>query len=98
MQCPSPPVNREEIINARLRRSSEKKYLNRRSPALAQRETYLGLRVGFLMDDVRSVRDLAKHFRNLRSTMYYVEDPVFHKFPQLLKLYKGDTLVIEVSK
>lgn len=58
-------------------------------------ETQLSLQIGFLMDNVQSVRDLSKHFQNLRSTMVYVDDPVFFSFPNNIKLYKGDTLVIE---
>ena len=51
------------------------------------------LRIGFLMDNVESVRDLKKHFQQLQ----YVEDPVYSAFmgASLIKLYKGDTLVIE---
>lgn len=58
-------------------------------------ETQLSLQVGFLMDNVQSVRDLNKNFQHLRSTMVYVDDPVFFSFPNNIKLYKGDTLVIE---
>lgn len=49
------------------------------------------------MDNVESVRDLEKHFPNLRSQFLYVENPKFFQFPGNVKLYKGDTLVIEVS-
>jgi plexin A len=51
------------------------------------------LRIGFLMDNVESVRDLKKHFQQLQ----YVEDPSYSAFigASLIKLYKGDTLVIE---
>lgn len=47
------------------------------------------------MDNVETVRDLDKHFTNLRSQVVYVEDPKFGEFPNKVKLYKGDTLVIE---
>lgn len=53
------------------------------------------LKIGFVMDNVRTVRDLEKHFPNIRSQLVYVEDPKFFKFPNQVKLYKGDTLVIE---
>lgn len=59
------------------------------------KEPKLTLKIGFLMDNVQSVRDLEKHFPNLRSQLLYVEDPKFFKFPNQIKLYKGDTLVIE---
>lgn len=58
-------------------------------------ETQLSLQLSFVMDNVQSVRDLNKHFQNLRSTIVYVDDPVYFSFPNNLKLYKGDTLVIE---
>lgn len=57
----------------------------------------LALRIGFIMDHVESVKDLEKHFQNLRSQLLYVDDPKFFQFPNQIKLYKGDTLVIEVS-
>lgn len=58
-------------------------------------EPKLIVRIGFVMDDVHSVRDLEKHFSNLRSQLLYVGDPKFFEFPNQIKLYKGDTLVIE---
>lgn len=58
-------------------------------------EAQLVLKVGFVMDDVQSVRDLDKHFPNIRSQLVYVEDPKFFKFPNDIYLYKGETLVIE---
>lgn len=42
-----------------------------------------------------SVRELEKSFPNIRNQILYVEDPKFFKFPNQIKLYKGDTLVIE---
>lgn len=61
-------------------------------------ETQLSLQISFLMDNVHSVRDLNKHFHNLRSTIIYVDDPVYFPFANNIKLYKGDTLVIEGEK
>lgn len=58
-------------------------------------ETQLTLQMSFVMDNVQAVKDLNKHFQNLRSMMVYVDDPVFFSFPNSVKLYKGDTLVIE---
>lgn len=59
------------------------------------RETQLNLQLSFVMDNVQSVKNLNKYFQNLRSTIVYVEDPVYFPFSNNLKLYKGDTLVIE---
>lgn len=67
--------------------------------SLKVHETQLSLQVSFIMDNVQSVRDLDKHFHNLRSTIIYVDDPVYFSFPNNnVKLYKGDTLVIEGEK
>uniref|UniRef100_A0A1I8PJB4 Sema domain-containing protein n=1 Tax=Stomoxys calcitrans TaxID=35570 RepID=A0A1I8PJB4_STOCA len=59
------------------------------------RETQLNLQLGFVMDNVQCVKDLSKFFPSLRSTIVYFQDPKYHSFPDNLKLYKGDTLVIE---
>lgn len=65
-------------------------------PAGLKQEAQLNLQIRFVMDNVQSVHDLNKHFPSLRSTLVYVEDPLFHTFPgDGIKLYKGDTLVIE---
>lgn len=63
--------------------------------ALKIREPQLSLQLSFAMDNVQSVRDLPKQFQSLRSVMVYVQDPHFLPFTGGLKLYKGDTLVIE---
>nr|XP_023013437.1 plexin-B [Leptinotarsa decemlineata]XP_023013439.1 plexin-B [Leptinotarsa decemlineata]XP_023013440.1 plexin-B [Leptinotarsa decemlineata] len=90
MECPSPPVNRQfQIYSSRSRRSL------RKPAAIKRKEPKLTLRIGFLMDNVQSVRDLEKHFPNLRSQLLYVEDPKFFQFPDQMKLYQGDRLVIE---
>jgi plexin A len=54
-------------------------------------------RIGFQMDNVEMVRDLEKYFENIPSLLTYVEDPKVFQFPNHIKLYKGDTLVIEVG-
>nr|XP_040232353.2 plexin-B [Anopheles coluzzii] len=61
----------------------------------SEQQLQLLLQINFLMDSVLSVRNLPKHFQNLRSAIVYVEDPVYQPFPNAVKLYKGDTLVIE---
>lgn len=65
--------------------------------ALKIRETQIAFQISFGMDNVQSVKDLTKHFQNLRSGLVYVEDPIFYSFHNNVKSYKGDTLVIEVS-
>ena len=57
----------------------------------------LALDVGFIMDHVTSVRNL-RHTPHsaLRVSLLYVLDPVYYNFVGDIKLYKGDTLVIEV--
>ncbi|KAJ8983308.1 hypothetical protein NQ317_010846 [Molorchus minor] len=90
MECPSPSVNRHfQAFSSRSRRSL------RKPSAIKMKEPKLILKIGFVMDNVQSVRDLEKHFPNLRYQLLYVEDPKFFKFPNQVKLYKGDTLVIE---
>ncbi|GLH11402.1 Uncharacterized protein GBIM_16186 [Gryllus bimaculatus] len=92
MECPSPPVNRKFLLSARQRRSPNKP--SRSMPKYGT-DAQLQLRIGFIMDNVESVKDLEKHFQNLRSHLLYVDDPQFFRFPNMNKLYKGDTLVIE---
>lgn len=88
MECPSPAVNKEFL-----------KGIHRGERSLPNKfhENRLSLKIGFVMDHVESVSDLEKHFKNLRSHLLYLEDPKFFEFPNDIKLYKGDTLVIEVS-
>jgi plexin A len=87
MECPSPSVvgrfRGEAILNHRNKRS------------IGHKDASLALKVGFLMDNVESVRDLDKQGQSLRNRIVYVEDPKFFPFPRNIKLYKGDTLVIE---
>lgn len=90
MECPSPAVNMEYNNTWFLKRVS------RSLPGKVNDHPYrLSLKIGFIMDNVLTVRDLDKHFKHIRSTLIYVEDPTFFKFPTD-KSYKGDTLVIEV--
>ncbi|XP_045482942.1 plexin-B isoform X2 [Harmonia axyridis] len=92
MECPSPSVYRQFVEStkvSRFQRSLQK------PSAIKMPEAQLVLKVGFVMDDVESVRDLDKHFPNIRSQLVYVEDPKFFKFPNDIHLYKGETLVIE---
>ncbi|BES90369.1 Plexin B [Nesidiocoris tenuis] len=86
MECPSPAVNDEfnrEYKYPRTSRSLPGKSVEKPSKMV--------LKLGFLMDSVQSVRELEKH----RSQLIYVDDPTIFQFPNDVKLYKGDTLVIE---
>lgn len=89
MECPSPSVNQQfSLYLTRLKHSI-------RQSSATKSESKLPLRIAFIMDNVQSVRNLEKHFPNLRSQILYTEDPKFFQFPNQVKLYKGDTLVIE---
>lgn len=65
------------------------------SATLRMNEPQIILQISFLMDNVQTVKDLNKHFPSLRSSITYVDDPVFFPFLNNIKFYKGDTLVIE---
>lgn len=92
MACPSPAVNRQFLIAiTRMARS----VTNRKYSVMKLPDAQLSLKIGFVMDNVVAVRDLEKHFSNLRAQILYVDDPKFFQFPNLIKLYKGDKLVIE---
>lgn len=59
-------------------------------------EKQLNLQLSFVMDNVQLVRDLNKYFHDIRSTIVYMADPKYLPFSNDgIKLYKGDTLVIE---
>lgn len=91
MECPSPSVNHQFYISSTRISRSVRKYSSLKQVPGAE----LSLRIGFVMDNVLTVTDLEKHFPNVRSQLTYVEDPRFRQFPNMVKLYKGDTLVIE---
>lgn len=82
MECPTPPVDMNVDEALRKRRDAP---------------TRITLRIGFFMDEVQTVMHLAEHFPHVNSELTYVADPVFFPFAKSrVKLYKGDTLVIEV--
>ncbi|CAL4133699.1 unnamed protein product [Meganyctiphanes norvegica] len=99
IQCPSPPLDQDAVMaiqeaheNAkRRRRSRNQRSQNRRD----QYDGSVTVDVGFIMDGVTTVQHLRKHFPNIRSRMTYTNDPQYYAFPNGVKLYKGDTLVIE---
>lgn len=93
MECPSPSANGQFLKNIksyrkRRRHTTNGKYL----------DSYLTLKIGFIMDNVAAVKDLEKHLKVLQSQIVYVQDPKYFQFSNTIKSYKGDTLVIEVSK
>ncbi|CAG0917436.1 unnamed protein product, partial [Notodromas monacha] len=100
MECPTPPVNLADLLSRRNEAKSSR--VGRRLRRMADIDalpagsaTAVILRIGFIMDNVVAVLDLPKHFHNLRSQLTYVPDPIYHVFPNNIKIYKGDTLVIE---
>lgn len=93
MECPSPSANGQFLksiksYRKRRRHTTNGKYL----------DSYLTLKIGFIMDNVAAVKDLEKHLKVLQSQIVYVQDPKYFQFSNTIKSYKGDTLVIEVSK
>jgi hypothetical protein len=49
------------------------------------------------MDDVETVRDLPTYFPELRSTFVVHTDPVYDRFRNGKKVYKGEALILTVS-
>jgi plexin A len=91
MECPSPPINLEFLSVVKSRRRRSPKY-----PRSLNKYRESAYRIGFHMDNVEAVKDLEKYFDSIPSLLTYVEDPKIFQFPNQIKLYKGDTLVIEV--
>lgn len=80
MICPSPAV-RAEAYRVR----NKQKF-----------DDELRLRIGFVMDDVQPVRELQHYFPTLPDELVYVTDPkLFPLSKNGIKLYKGESLVIE---
>lgn len=93
MECPSPSVL-GRFRSMMLSQQQQQQQRARRSPA--RKNNSLVLKIGFLMDNVEAVRDLDKYGQSSpRNRLLYVEDPKFFPFLRNVKLYKGDTLVIE---
>lgn len=86
MVCPSP-----SIVGSMSRfQVHHNDYMAEESP------DSLKFRIGFIMDDVESVRELQESFPSLYSDLTYVTDPKFFTFEESgIKLYKGELLVIE---
>ncbi|GFR33872.1 plexin-B [Trichonephila clavata] len=87
MVCPSPSVS-----------GSASKWQLAQADYMAEESSdhLLKLRIGFIMDGVESVRSLQDSFPSLHSDLTYVSDPKFFSFEEDgIKLYKGESLVIE---
>lgn len=105
MECPSPPLSRDAVLaileaadNLRRRRRSRTGMLHRFPRSLRQRShdaDEVNVDVGFVMDGVNTVKLLRKNFPDVPSVLTYLPDPLFYPFPLGVKLYKGDTLVVE---
>lgn len=94
MECPSPSSlgqflkNMNKNFRKRRRHATNGKY---------NMDSFLSFKVGFIMDNVLSVKDLEKHLKGFQSQIVYVQDPKYFQFANTIKSYNGDTLVIEVG-
>ena len=102
MECPSPPINTDwdqQVLSGVSYGAQTARRNTRGTPGRrADRGAEITKRVGFIMDNVEAVLNLLNNLPSDKSQLIYVEDPVVYPFPNNLKLYKGDTLVIEVSE
>lgn len=89
MECPSPS------IIGRWSSIARKKHRDQRTVPVPRKDSQVLLQVAFVMDNVETVRDLAKHFSNIPSKLLYGEDPKFFAFSRSVKSYLGGPLVIE---
>ncbi|ODM99641.1 Plexin-B [Orchesella cincta] len=103
IECPSPPINSDWEQRANVG------YFSRvNGDGLGQRRSVRGVsgrrgdrafeltkRIGFVMDNVESVLNLQNHLPVDKCQLIYVEDPMVTPFPNNLKLFKGNPLVIE---
>ncbi|RWS18010.1 plexin-B-like protein [Dinothrombium tinctorium] len=82
MICASPSVEDEAINSIR--------------SAVSFDTNELKFRISFEMDNVQSVKDLHSNFPQIDPHLYYVPNPkLFHFKNNGIKLYKGESLVIE---
>ena len=54
-------------------------------------------RVGFIMDAVSSVGNVAQSFPDAGGLVQVVEDPLYYEFVDRKREYKGEALVLNVS-
>ena len=102
MECPSPTLDQSmllallELEDSRNRKRRSKKDYGRVPRRIEYKKLEeIVLDFGFIMDSVLSVRHLRKHFPEVRSQITYVSNPSYNRFSGGIKLYNGDTLVIE---
>ncbi|EEC14243.1 plexin B, putative [Ixodes scapularis] len=110
MSCPSPPINaeayRQPPSNAKQKGSSKEhqfgntatrgSYNNDQDAGSNSAREEWRFRIGFAMDDVDSVWELPRNFPALHSDLVYVPNPQLFPFDgNGVKLYKGESLVIE---
>ena len=88
MECPSPAIVSAAKLAGPVQDGQMR--LKDNSPA-----NITPVRVGFEMDKVLSVLNLAKFAPDVKAEILYVEDPEYYKFKDGQKSYKGDALVIE---
>lgn len=110
MSCPSPPINAEAYRSPPMSSKSKGRnhepmhrsngngggsYNNDQDASGGGRDEWR-FRIGFAMDDVSSVWELPRNFPTLHSDLVYVPDPQLFPFDgDGMKLYKGESLVIE---
>ena len=63
-----------------------------------RRETADEPHFGFIMDSVASVQDIPANFPSVPATVNVVYNPVYYPFDLGVLQYKGDFLVLDVSK
>lgn len=106
MECPSPTLDQDYVMmlieeenNSRRRRRRSKahgdQFAQKRYPRSDYEFQEVVLDIGFIMDGVKSVQHLRKHFPDIQSHITYVSNPTYYSFPGGMKLYKGDSLVVE---
>ncbi|XP_076035062.1 plexin-B-like isoform X2 [Oratosquilla oratoria] len=92
---------REAVVDSGelLRTSRDARVKSSHKVSRSPRQNYghtIALDVGFLMDNVAALRNLKHMLRSsARASLVYMQDPSYRQFPGYIKLYKGDTLVIE---
>uniref|UniRef100_A0A6A7FV03 Plexin-B-like n=1 Tax=Hirondellea gigas TaxID=1518452 RepID=A0A6A7FV03_9CRUS len=105
MECPSPTLDHALVLA--MIEQQESRSRRRRSktqqPRLHRTARRIGYNIfdeivldfGFIMDGVMTVQHLRKYFPDVRSHVTYVANPIYAQFPDGIKLYKSDTLVIK---
>ncbi|XP_052280998.1 plexin-B-like isoform X2 [Dreissena polymorpha] len=91
MLCPSPRISRVHLglLNYRIQRHSRQRPTRDVVP--------MDVQLGFVMDNVMSVRNLSGS--GVQSQMTYYPDPIMHNFsePNSVKKFKGEVLIFEAK-